>query len=166
MKSRCIDCGECIRACPHSAKRAVTDDFEMIKQFKYRVALPAPALYSQYRTARSRNHFLTALKKLGFDDVFEVAVARKRCSEATRDYLKEHKGEGPVISTACPAILRLIQVKFPNLLDNLLPLQAPVEVAAGMARKKAVKRAEFIREISGYFLSLPVRRKCIRNTIL
>ena len=85
MKSRCIDCGECIRACPHSAKRAVTDDFEMIKQFKYRVALPAPALYSQYRTARSRNHFLTALKKLGFDDVFEVAVGCLLYTSAVRE---------------------------------------------------------------------------------
>lgn len=159
MKSRCIDCGECIRACPHSAKRAVTDDFEMIKQFKYRVALPAPALYSQYRTARSRNHFLTALKKLGFDDVFEVAVGAEAVSEATRDYLKEHKSEGPVISTACPAILRLIQVKFPNLLDNLLPLQAPVEVAAGMARKKAVKKSGIHPRNIGIFFITPCAAK-------
>lgn len=159
MKSRCIDCGECIRACPHSAKRAVTDDFEMIKQYKYRVALPAPALYSQYRSARTRNHFLTAMKKLGFDDVFEVAVGAEVVSESTRQYLKEKRAASPVISTACPAILRLIQVKFPNLLENLLPLQAPVEVAAGMARKKAVKKSGLNQRDIGIFFITPCAAK-------
>ena len=159
IKSRCIDCGECIRACPHSAKRAVTDDLDMIRQYKYRVALPAPALYSQYRTARSRNHFLTALKKLGFDDVFEVAVGAEVVSESTREYLKDRKPQIPVISTACPAILRLIQVKYPNLLDNLLPLQAPVEVAAGMARSRALKKSGLNTRDIGIFFITPCAAK-------
>lgn len=59
-----------------------------------------------------------------------------------------------MISTACPAIVRLIQVKFPNLLDNLLPLQAPVEVAAGMARERAIKKSgKHPRDIGIFFIT-------------
>lgn len=159
IKSRCIDCGECIRACPHGAKRAVTDDFDMIQQYRYKVAMPAPALYSQYRTARSRNHFLTALKRLGFDDVFEVATGAEVISESTIEYLKDRKPSIPVISTACPAILRLIQVKYPNLLDNLLPLLAPVEAAAKLARERALEKPGIRPEDIGIFFITPCAAK-------
>ena len=43
---RCIDCGECIRICPHHAKRAQFTHLEDLDKFKYRIALPAPALYN------------------------------------------------------------------------------------------------------------------------
>ena len=137
LNERCIDCGECIRTCTHNAKKALTDRLENLEKYRYRVALPAPALYSQFRTASTRNGILTALKRIGFDDVVEVAYGAEVVSNATRQYLKKKDLPRPVISTACPAVVKLVQVKFPNLIDHLLPLQAPVEVAAEMARKKA-----------------------------
>ena len=122
INERCIDCGECIRICANNAKKAVTDSLDNLKNYRYRVALPAPALYSQYRTARTRNGILTALKKIGFDDVVEVAYGAEAVSNATRQYLKKDNLPRPVISTACPAVVKLVQVKFPNLIDHLLPL--------------------------------------------
>ena len=48
LNERCIDCGECIRVCPYRAKKAVTDGFEVLEKYKYKIALVAPAFFSQF----------------------------------------------------------------------------------------------------------------------
>ena len=83
----CIDCGECIRVCPHHAKVATYDKLEVLKQYRYTVALPAPSLYSQFNNLDDVNVVLNALLLMGFDDVFEVSAAAELVSEATRAYL-------------------------------------------------------------------------------
>jgi iron only hydrogenase large subunit-like protein len=42
----------------------------------------------------------------------------------------------PLISSACPAVVRLIQVRFPDLLDNIVDVDAPMEVAAKVAKRE------------------------------
>ena len=77
---------------------------------------------------------------MGFDDVFEVSAAAELVSEASRAYISEHRDEAPFISTACPTIVRIIRVKYPTLIPRLLPLKPPVEVAAEIARKRAIEK--------------------------
>lgn len=134
INERCIDCGECIRVCPYRAKKAISDSFSMIYNYKYRIAIPAPSLYGQFKKAKTRNSILTALKSIGFDRVYEVAKAAEIVTEASKRLLKETGIKKPVISSACPAVVRLIQVRFPALIDNLLKLESPMEVAAGIAK--------------------------------
>ena len=155
----CIDCGECIRVCSYHAKKATYDKLETMKQFKYTVALPAPALYSQFNNLDDVNIVLNALLMMGFDDVFEVSAAAELVSEATRTYLTTHEEQLPLISTACPSVVRLIRVRFPNLIPHLLPLKPPVEVAAIMAVQKAMERTGFAREDIGICFISPCPSK-------
>ena len=165
---RCIDCGECIRVCPYRAKRAIYDPFECINDFKYKIALPAPALYGQFDNLDDLDYVLTGLIDIGFDDVFEVARAAELVSEYTRKYLRGTDVKKPVISSACPAVVRLISVRFPSLCENVLPLLAPIELAARMAKDEALAaHPELTRDDIGVFFISPCPAKVsyVKNPI-
>lgn len=145
-QERCIDCGECIRVCPNNAKKAKCNKLEEMEKFKWKIALPAPTLYGQFDNLDDVDYVLDGLLKVGFDDVFEVSAAAELVSAYTRAYLKNNNVKKPVISSACPAVLRLICLRFPSLKENIIPMLPPMEVAANLAREKALKEHPELKE--------------------
>ena len=163
---RCIDCGECIRFCPHKAKKAVFSKLEKMKRFKYKIALPAPTLYGQFDNLDDVDYVLDGLLKIGFDDVFEVSKAAELVSAYTRLYLKTDGIKKPIISSACPVAVRLIGLRFPSLSDNVLHMLPPMEVAARLAREKALKNNPELKpeDIGVCFISpCPAKVSYVKN---
>lgn len=159
IAERCIDCGECVRVCPHHAKIAVTDGFESLERFKYRIALPSPSLYGQFRNNTSINRILDALINIGFDEVWEVARAADIVTEATRKLLASGEYKKPLISSACPAVVRLIRVRFPSLLQHLSDVDSPMEVAATIAREEFSQKHNADPAQIGVFFITPCAAK-------
>ncbi len=155
IDQRCIDCGECIRVCPQYAKKAVCDKLEdVVGQYKWLIALPAPTLMGQFTHLEDLDYVLDGLLRIGFDDVFEVSYAAEILSDYTRLLLEDPKLKRPVISSACPAVVKLITIRFPSLCDRVLPLLAPVELAAKMARAEACKAHNLTpKEVGCVFIS-------------
>ena len=134
---RCIDCGACIRYCPNNAKKATYSKLDAVMKYKWKVALPAPTLYGQFEELEDIDYVLQGLLDIGFDDVVEVSQAAELVSAYTRLYLKNESVIKPVISSACPVVLRLISLRYPMLKEHIMQMLPPMEIAARMARDKA-----------------------------
>ena len=136
MDNLCVDCGECLIACPHGAMVTAMSRMAQLTSFKYNIAIPSPALYAQFKGLWDIEFVAEGLKNLGFDYVYEEAKAAEIVAEATRDHLLGGMVVAPAISSFCPVVVRLVQQEYPALVDNLLPLESPAEVAARLARRE------------------------------
>ena len=150
---RCIGCGECVRMCPHQAKLPAYDPLESIYKYKYRIAVPAPSLFGQFNNLDDVDLVLNALLELGFDDVFEVARGAELISEETRNLMREGKLKKPIISSACPAVLELIMMRYHSLLSHVIDLVSPADVALRLAREKAESEGVPPEDIGVFFIS-------------
>ncbi|MBO7178486.1 MAG: 4Fe-4S binding protein [Clostridia bacterium] len=150
---RCIGCGECVRICPHQAKLPAYDDFDKIFDYKYKIAVPAPSLFGQFNNLKSVDLILTGLLELGFDDVYEVSVGAELISEKTRELLESGKLKKPIISSACPAVVELIYMRYKGLADHVVDLVPPAEVALKLAREQAVQKGIPAEDIGVFFIS-------------
>ncbi|MBE6553694.1 MAG: 4Fe-4S dicluster domain-containing protein [Ruminococcaceae bacterium] len=164
--NRCIDCGDCIRNCPNNAKKATYSKLDTVMKYKWKVALPAPTLYGQFEELDDIDYVLQGLLDIGFDDVVEVSQAAELVSAYTRLYLKTEGITKPVISSACPVVLRLISLRYPTLRDHIMQLLPPVEIAAKMAREKTKKEHPELKDedICICFISpCPAKVSYVRN---
>jgi iron only hydrogenase large subunit-like protein len=132
----CVDCGACITVCPSGAIVPLTDPFASSLNFKYKVALPSPVLFSQFRPEVDPRKVVQGLKKIGFDYVCDVSDACDEVGIAIDEYLSKYRGRLPLITQLCPAVVRLIQVKYPDLTELVVPIEVPREIAAREMKQK------------------------------
>lgn len=158
ISGRCVDCGECYRACKERAFYVEQDDFNKIFNFKYRVALFPAVLISQFPESITENHIYAVLKELGFTHTCEVEQPISVMQETMRDFIANYDGPKPIISTFCPAVVRLIQVKYPALLEHLLLIKAPHDLAVWYTRQK-LETQGINPDEAGFFYITPCAAK-------
>ena len=144
---------------PPSCQNSRNRPFRDKNAYRYSIAMPAPTLYGQFKNVTDHKLYFGRNKKLGFDDVFETSVGADIVSGYTRRMIQKERRRRPLISSACPAVVRLIQVRFPAFTDNIVNLRPPVEVAAMLARQRFVKRAGCRPEDVGVFFISPCPAK-------
>lgn len=168
IPERCIDCGECIKICPNHAKSAITDELSMIKKFKYTIAIPSLTIYGQFPSNIGICEMLTAIKKIGFNEVVEDTVGADISIHLIKEYLlKKPELNRPLINSSCPAVIRLIQTRFPDLISNIIDIETPLEITARIAKTEAAKRTGISLEEIGVFFITPctARVTSIRNPL-
>ena len=160
LGDRCIDCGACAAKCPYHAFHIQVNPLEILKKYTYNIVLPPPALYSQFSPSVSREDIWQSLINIGFNEIFDVSLAAEYAACELQEYIKNYTGGAkPLISSSCPAVLRLIQVKFPELIGQVVPILAPEELAAIYLRKHVPSRLKMEAENIGIWYISPCPAK-------
>ncbi len=124
----CILCGTCIRTCPQKAKdvhSATPDVKQALKDGRKLIASVAPSAPAYF----GFHHFSemeAALKQLGFYAACETAIGAEIVGLAHRDYVEQMPDRWPVIASACPVIVNLIEKYYPDLIPHLAPIVSPM----------------------------------------
>lgn len=165
LEDRCIDCGECLRVCPQNAIVPLTNSFVDFSRFKHTIAIPSPVIYTQFGKKVTPGLLLEALLEVGFDSYYDVSIPCEETALAIEQFLSEYEGPYPLITPFCPTVVRILQVKFPELADLLLPIESPMEIAAREAKDRAAKRTGLdINEIGAIYLTpCPVKMLAIQQ---
>ncbi len=159
---KCIACGACVYACPFGAitdRSYILDVIDLIlkseKNTKYKVyALVAPSIAGQFTYAKL-GQVITAIAKLGFYGVAEVALGADRVAASEAEELEE---KGFLTSSCCPAFVSYVEKNFPGLKEHISHNLSPAGTIARMLKERdescktvfigpcTAKKTEFQRE--------------------
>lgn len=147
-KELCLECGNCILTCPTSAlipKYDYKKVLEYINNSDYTViALTSPATRVGIGDAffKEPGSFLegkmvAALKKLGFDFVFDLTFGADITSIEEAHELKERleNNKLPMFSSCCPSWVKYCKLVHPELVDNLSTCKSPIGMASTAIKK-------------------------------
>ncbi len=157
----CIDCGECLRYCPYDAVHSHTTSFAALDAFAYKVAIPSNVIYGQFGSATLPSEILSALRRIGFDEVYDLSSICELNNAATEEYLNEHPRPRPFITPTCPVVVRLIQRRYPALCGQILPIEPPREIAAKILRTILPKALNIAPEKIGIIHITPCSAKMV-----
>lgn len=155
---RCVDCGECMRACPVNAITVAGDDFSQILGFKIRIAIIPAVLYGQFSKNHSQQKIIESLKTIGFTHIYEAERSIPVIKRRFKAIIETNSQEMPLISSFCPAIIRLIQVRFPALIRHIAKVKPPVDLTAIMVREQ-LRKVGWKDEEVGIFYVTPCAAK-------
>jgi Na+-translocating ferredoxin:NAD+ oxidoreductase RNF subunit RnfB len=161
IEENCIDCGVCVKVCESNAIIPLTNSFTDFSKFKYTVGIPSLALYSQFERQVEPKTILSAMKKIGFDEVVDMTGSCVVVYNGIQKYMKDNPGRKPLISTFCPTCIRLIQIKYPELLNHIIPTIPPMELAAREAKKEFSARFGVDKSEIGVIYITPCPSKMI-----
>ncbi len=162
-QDKCVACGQCLVSCPFGAivdKGQIFQVIQSILQGDKVVAIVAPAFIGQFGKHSTPGKFVAAMKKLGFENVVEVAVGADMCTiEEAKDFLEKVPGSQNYMATSCcPAWHSMIYKMFPGETKNISMTLTPMVYTARLMKKQmpeckvvfigpcAAKKLEAIRE--------------------
>ncbi|MDG5799856.1 [Fe-Fe] hydrogenase large subunit C-terminal domain-containing protein [Marinilabiliaceae bacterium ANBcel2] len=152
VSSRCIGCGHCITVCGRGAiyyrheREAVN---ELLKLDEPVAALCDPAISAEFPDISDYRKFVSMIRTIGFDYVFETSFGVDLIAHRYRDLHSDFHGKY-YIHTVCPPVVSFIEKFQPELVSNLAPLVPPY-----------IAMAKVIRDMYGKSLKIVYISSCV-----
>jgi Fe-S-cluster-containing hydrogenase component 2 len=157
----CIDCGLCLRVCKSGTITATTRPFADFEKFRFKVAVPSPVLFGQFPLSVTPAQIVEGLLALGFDEVWDYELEIALSSLAIHRYIEDWQGPYPLISISCPSIVRLVQVAYPRMVEQLIHVQPPRELAGREIKRQYAREMGLDESEIGAIYITPCQAKTI-----
>ncbi|MBR4711979.1 MAG: [Clostridia bacterium] len=152
----CINCGQCITACPVGALREKDDTAKVWAALsdptKHVVVQPAPAVRAALGEefgipmgTSVTGKMATALRRLGFDKVFDTDFGADLTIMEEANELVERITEGgtlPMITSCSPGWIKFCETYYPEFIPNLSSCKSPHEMVGAMVKSYYAQKAE------------------------
>ena len=139
-EKKCIQCGACVRSCPFgaiSSKVYVVQVIEAIRAGKKVVAMVAPAAEGEFGQDITMESWRTALKKVGFADMVEVAAgADMTAAYEAMEWAEAFKEGKKMTTSCCPAFVNMVKKHFPEVWDCVSTTVSPMCAVSRMIKAK------------------------------
>lgn len=132
----CVNCGHCSRSCPFGAiveRSSLMHVAKLLKEDENVIAMIAPAIEGQF--PGNLDQISSAIKKLGFKDVVEVAEGAYITAKHEAEELKEKKGSF-MTTSCCPAYVELVEKHIPSLAQNISSALSPMGYTAQLCHSR------------------------------
>jgi NADH-quinone oxidoreductase subunit G len=150
----CVNCGQCASVCPTGALAPRSETEEVWKALhdpgKRVVAQVAPAVrvalgecFGMAPGTVTNGQMVAALKRLGFDEVYDTSFAADlTVIEEGKEFLerKRQREHLPQFTSCCPAWVKFAEQYYPDLLDNLSTCRSPQQMLGSLLKEVLPER--------------------------
>ena len=139
---KCVSCGMCMVSCPFGAIADKSQIFQLIRALQSGrtiIAQVAPAFAGQFGPNVTPDMFKTALKELGFADVYETALgADLGCIAEAEHYVKEVASgkQSFALTSCCPSWSVMAKNLFPETIDKISNELTPMVATARIIKSE------------------------------
>ena len=139
---KCVSCGMCMVSCPFGAIADKSQFFQLIRALRRGdkiIAEVAPSYLGQFGDNATPGKIKAALLKMGFQEVFEVALGADMgaATEAEHYAQRVATGEQPfMLTSCCPAWAMLVKRYFPESADKISNTLTPMVATSRTIKKK------------------------------